>query len=889
MGRGQDDWYRRRRRVPVWPFAVVVTVGLGLWGFSDLQWGTSTPQPLNPVDVVYRTIRLFALEFDLPPGASAPPQLWVAAFAAPILTLRGIARLFREQLSGVLTHYFVRPRVVILGANERAAALVTSSPRPGRWRDASVVVDPDPPALASVAAPRVWTVRRRVATAASLRQVAVPRAANLVVVTGDNAQNSAITTAVLDLQPAPSLDLYVEVEEPGLARTLEQGGQRVGMEIVPFSASALGAAAALDDLEARRRQQRRPSLLGLDEDGAGPTLALFGTGELVDAVVLELHHRRQVQLLDEPHSADVKPRLVLFGPDASQRRRSLATLVGTELQLLDLDSLDVRLDQVVELDIETARDLARRYPLRQVFVLAPTDLDGGGIAITLARHLGPDSTVVLITESASTPFGDEIKEQSRVSPTLGEVLLYRVPEHAYDLQTLQAQRLADRLGRAIHAAEDPPEEPGAWGALSADERASYRARAQRHIAAAAVPLRRSALVAPAPAETPLLEALGFERPTTLARAGLRVDFQSVASLLPAAEQLLAQGHDAAFAAWCEVARLQTKADQLIRDVPAGPCAGDVRELLLLRRAQLGDPDALMTVRTTADGSAAATVVVLAGATDDAESSIVLLQPTLTDGVVSVVAPAGGLRDALGAVDGRALPVWRSIIAAGDASARVVALPGAPAEDIMLARALGATIGRVERAGAPDLSRTLLNGAVGIVPLPCDRMTVRAFLRPGSWPRSLAALREPMAAELHRRYVARQRTRKSSDDPALQPWSALSPWLQRSNLAVVDDIPTKLAAVGLRLDETAGTGTAAELDHLLQSRIELLAELEHGRYTAERLLAGWTSGVRDPARFLSPYLQPWAELSDEAKEYDRDAVRDLPAVLAAHGLGVRPLD
>ena len=134
------------------------------------------------------------------------------------------------------------------------------------------------------------------------------------------------------------------------------------MEIVPFSASALGAAAALDDLEARRRQQRRPSLLGLDEDGAGPTLALFGTGELVDAVVLELHHRRQVQLLDEPHSADVKPRLVLFGPDASQRRRSLATLVGTELQLLDLDSLDVRLDQVVELDIETARRPGPQVP-----------------------------------------------------------------------------------------------------------------------------------------------------------------------------------------------------------------------------------------------------------------------------------------------------------------------------------------------------------------------------------------------------------------------------------------------------------------------------------------------------------------------------------------------
>ena len=463
------------------------------------------------------------------------------------------------------------------------------------------------------------------------------------------------------------------------------------MEIVPFSASALAAAAALDDLEARRRQQRRPSLLGL---GAGPTLVLFGTGELVDAVVLELHHRRQVQLLDEPHSADVKPRLVLFGPDASQRRRSLATLVGTELQLLDLDSLDVRLDQVVELDIDTARDLARRYPLRQVFVLAPTDLDGGGIAITLAANSGRSRPSCLSPRAPARRSGT--RSRSRAGSRRRSVRCCSTGCPSMRTPADPAGAAAGRPARPGH-----PRRGGPAGGAGCVGRAVGRRPGELPGASAAAHRRgrrTTAAVGARRARSGRDPAAGGARLRAADHAGpgrARVDFQSVASLLPAAEQLLAQGHDAAFAAWCEVARLQTKADQLIRDVPAGPRAGDVRELLLLRRAQLGDPDALMTVRTTADGSVA-TVVVLAGAKDDAESSIVLLRPTLTGGVVSVVAPAGGLHDALGAVDGRALPVWRSIIAAGDAAARVVALPGAPTEDIMLARALGATIGRVER-------------------------------------------------------------------------------------------------------------------------------------------------------------------------------------------------
>ncbi len=50
-------------------------------------------------------MRLFTLNLDLPDNASAPPQLWVAAFLAPVVTVRGLAALFRNQLAGIMTPY----------------------------------------------------------------------------------------------------------------------------------------------------------------------------------------------------------------------------------------------------------------------------------------------------------------------------------------------------------------------------------------------------------------------------------------------------------------------------------------------------------------------------------------------------------------------------------------------------------------------------------------------------------------------------------------------------------------------------------------------------------------------------------------------------------------
>jgi hypothetical protein len=69
---------------------------------------------------------------------------------------------------------------------------------------------------------------------------------------------------------------------------------------------------------------------------------------------------------------------------------------------------------------------------------------------------------------------------------------------------------------------------------------------------------------------------------------------------------------------------------------------------------------------------------------------------------------------------------------------------------------------------------------------------------------------------------------------------------------------------------------------------LLAEMEHGRFTVERLLSGWARGSRDPGRFLSPYLRPWEDLDNGTKQYDVEVIQDLPVVLTEVGLGHAPL-
>ena len=66
---------------------------------------------------------------------------------------------------------------------------------------------------------------------------------------------------------------------------------------------------------------------------------------------------------------------------------------------------------------------------------------------------------------------------------------------------------------------------------------------------------------------------------------------------------------------------------------------------------------------------------------------------------------------------------------------------------------------------------------------------------------------------------------------------------------------------------------------------MLAIAEHDRWMDERLKSGWSLGDKDVEHKKTPYLVPFADLPSDIAEYDRTAVREIPAYLASVGIQI----
>ena len=112
------------------------------------------------------------------------------------------------------------------------------------------------------------------------------------------------------------------------------------------------------------------------------------------------------------------------------------------------------------------------------------------------------------------------------------------------------------------------------------------------------------------------------------------------------------------------------------------------------------------------------------------------------------------------------------------------------------------------------------------------------------------------------------------------WDDLTENIRHANRAAADHIAVKLAAVGCRIVSGPGGNfrfTAAEID--------LLARVEHRRWSAERLLRGWRPGPRDDARRLHPDPVPFEDLDLDGREKDKASVRAIPEILALSGQSI----
>jgi len=236
-----------------------------------------------------------------------------------------------------------------------------------------------------------------------------------------------------------------------------------------------------------------------------------------------------------------------------------------------------------------------------------------------------------------------------------------------------------------------------------------------------------------------------------------------------------------------------------------------------------------------------------------------------------------------------LQYWTDILASGIAPAevRLVGISGGAisAVEYRIALLLGAKVGIIEKSGrAADalVKDRDWNTSENLIVLPPDRATLMAFICSGTgFPRRKE--RENLAQHIHEEYRKMQlaNPRTDPDNPSLHAWKDLDPVLKESNRNQADHIPVKLRETGYRLRKTKQANS--RVVHFTPEEIEHLAELEHGRWNAERLLAGWKPGpAKDVAGKISPYIVPWRDLPDDVREWDRNTVRQLPEMLARMG-------
>jgi hypothetical protein len=137
--------------------------------------------------------------------------------------------------------------------------------------------------------------------------------------------------------------------------------------------------------------------------------------------------------------------------------------------------------------------------------------------------------------------------------------------------------------------------------------------------------------------------------------------------------------------------------------------------------------------------------------------------------------------------------------------------------------------------------------------------------------------EPIAVAIHTEW----RTQQADGGPT---WHELDESRKESNRAQARDIPVKLNSIGCAIEaiEDSTESPFAFTD----DEIERLARDEHKRWVRERVEDGWqqvdNAEDKDVANKLTPYLIPFDKLPRDIADFDRNAIRSIPAVLKSTG-------
>jgi ppGpp synthetase/RelA/SpoT-type nucleotidyltranferase len=241
-----------------------------------------------------------------------------------------------------------------------------------------------------------------------------------------------------------------------------------------------------------------------------------------------------------------------------------------------------------------------------------------------------------------------------------------------------------------------------------------------------------------------------------------------------------------------------------------------------------------------------------------------------------------------------LEFWTDLLVAGikPENVKMIGINGGniSATEYRIALALGAIVGIIKGSGreaAKIIHDPDWENSHNLLVLPKDPMTIKAFIGPkeilfGKENRDI------MAQKIHVEYQKNQMSVLYKNNPSTEDWNNLSSNLKDSNRDQVDHMLDKLSSIGYSLKKV-GKGNVKILQ-FADKEVEILAEMEHGRWNTERLLDGWKWGPKkDVKAKISPYIVSWDELSEDVKEWDRQTVRKIPEFLAEVGFEIENIN
>jgi hypothetical protein len=242
-------------------------------------------------------------------------------------------------------------------------------------------------------------------------------------------------------------------------------------------------------------------------------------------------------------------------------------------------------------------------------------------------------------------------------------------------------------------------------------------------------------------------------------------------------------------------------------------------------------------------------------------------------------------------DGDAVDRFRSLLAGGSVTDVFVALDDETTSlttALLVRHGLGGNraVVHVQTRSVRGLA-TLVGDADGSIPHPVpirpfpviDHTCTAAAISGGT--------NEQVAMAVHDDYLVRARAEGRSG-ASVRPWDDLGDPDREANRGAAAGLVAELRSVGYL--PIPALGWDHETFRFGDDEVEVLAAAEHERWKASRLAEGWRHGPeRDDARRINPELVPWTETSEDGRRFNRDYIRQVPAMLARAGFELIPFD